>query len=205
MSGAETKRPRWSRARPVRSEWALIELAGSVSPVPDGERVSVVGEDRPSGPDLLAFVAFQAGSVQAVAAFEVTDPSFGTGSVALQPSLGAFGAGLLAAGDEHPIGRKVFDGRGRRANVEAAIESDLFRGDPEPLQFRDGRGQERVLARVPDRGCGRHDQPASATLGVLRDLRDLRDIPELVRLCRYPHSRTYAETATMPTPATGWW
>ena len=55
-----------------------------------------------SGPDLLAFVAFEARSLQPVAAFEVTDPSLGAGSVTLQPSLGAFGTGLLAAGDEHP-------------------------------------------------------------------------------------------------------
>src|SRR5450755_1220639 len=101
--GRETKRPRLSRARPVRSEWALIELAGSVSPLPDGERVSVVGQDRPSVPDLLAFVAFEAGSVHSVAAFEVTDSSLGARSVLLEPSLGAFGAGLLAAGDEHPV------------------------------------------------------------------------------------------------------
>ena len=77
----------------ARVESSLV----SVSPGPDGERVSVVGEDAPSGPDLLAFVAFEAASVQAVAAFEVADPSFGAGSVALHSSLGALGAGLLGA------------------------------------------------------------------------------------------------------------
>src|SRR5665811_160664 len=79
----------------------------SVSPGSDGEGVSVVGQDAPSGPDLLAFVAFEAGSLQAVAAFEVTDPSLGAGSVALHSSLGAFGSGLLTAGDEHPVGIEV--------------------------------------------------------------------------------------------------
>src|SRR5664280_1233359 len=116
----------------------------SVSSGSDGERVSVVGQDRPSGPDLLAFVAFEAGSVQAVAAFEVTDPSFGARSVALHSSLGAFGAGLLAARDEHPVGREVFERFAGWANIEAAIERDHFRGDPEPLELRDRVGQQRV-------------------------------------------------------------
>src|SRR5665811_535756 len=93
----------------------------SVSPGPDGEGVSVVGQDAPSGPDLLAFVAFEARSVQAVAAFEVADPSFGAGSVALQASLGASTAGLLAAGDEHPVGLEVFECLAGRADVEAAV------------------------------------------------------------------------------------
>src|SRR5664280_2364156 len=104
----------------ARVESSLI----SVSSGSDGERVSVVGEDRPSGPDLLAFVAFEAGSVQAVAAFEVTDPPFGAGSVALHSSLGALGAGLLAARDEHPLGRQVFECLPSRPDVEAAVERD---------------------------------------------------------------------------------
>ena len=82
MIGAETKRPRSVLTQPVRSELAQVELAGIVSSVPDGEGVSVVGQDRPSGPDLAAFVAFEAGSIHPVAAFEVTDPAFGAGSVA---------------------------------------------------------------------------------------------------------------------------
>src|SRR5665213_3339548 len=114
----------------------------SVSSGSDGERVSVVGQDRPSGPDLLAFVAFEAGSVHPVAAFEVTDPSFGAGSIALHSSLGAFGAGLLAARDEHPLGREVFERLLGRPDVEAAIERDLFRGDPEPFQFGDRLWQQ---------------------------------------------------------------
>ena len=57
-------------------------------------------------------------TVQPVAAFEVADPAFGAGSVALQPSLGALGAGFLAAGDEHRSGLQVRErgvgGRARR-------------------------------------------------------------------------------------------
>src|SRR5450631_1607177 len=107
----------------------------SVSPGSDGERVSVVGEDAPSGPDLLVFVAFEARSVHAVAAFEVTDPAFRAGSVALHSSLGALGAGLLAAGDEHPVGVEVFEGLAGRADVEPAVQRDLLRPDPEPIEF----------------------------------------------------------------------
>src|SRR5664279_3257951 len=118
----------------ARSESSLV----SVSPGSDGEGVGVVGEDAPAGPDLLAFVALEAGSVQAVAAFEVTDPSLGARSVALHSSLGAFGAGLLAARDEHPVRREVFERLAGRADVEAAVERDLFRGDPEPFELGDG-------------------------------------------------------------------
>src|ERR1039458_9773379 len=158
----------------------------SVSPGPDGERVSVVGEDRPSGPDLLAFVAFEAASAHPVAAFEVADPPLGAGSVALHPSLGAFGAGLLAARDEHPLRRKVFERLGGRPDVERTVECYLARGDPEPLELGDRVGQERVLARVPDRGRRRDDQSARATLGVLGHLAELVDVPELVRLAEPP-------------------
>lgn len=71
----------------------------------------------------MAFVAFQTGSVHAVAAFEVTDSAFGPGSVARQPSLGAPTAGLLAAGDEHPVGIQivVVERLAGWANVEAAV------------------------------------------------------------------------------------
>jgi len=109
---------------------ALVESRWGVSAGPDGERVSVVGEDRPCGPDLLALVALEAAAVQTVAAFEVADPSFGAGSVALQTALGASGAGLLAARDEHPFGRKVAECLGGRADVEASIERDLAREVP---------------------------------------------------------------------------
>jgi Transposase DDE domain len=65
-----------SRGRFAVNGFALIKRAvRSVSPGPDDEGVGVVAQDRPLSPDLLAFVALQAGSVQPVAAFEVTDPA----------------------------------------------------------------------------------------------------------------------------------
>ena len=145
MTGPETKRPRSDLTRPVRSEWAQVELGFSVSSGSDGERVSVVGQDRPSRPDLAAFVAFEAGSVHPVAAFEVADPAFGPGSVALQPSLGAPAAGLLAAGDEHPLGLQpvFFECLAGRARVEPAVKRDLSRSDPEPGQLADRVREQR--------------------------------------------------------------
>ena len=200
MTGAETKRPRSGLTRPVRSEWAQIELGFSVSPGPDGEGVSVVGQEGPSGPDLAAFVSLEPGSVHAVAAFEVTDPAFGAGSVALQPPLGASAAGLLAAGDEHPVRGQVvlLEGLAGRAGVEGAVERDLPGLDPESGQLGDRVGQQGVLGRVPEpRRCW-HDQSPRSTLGVLGHLADLADVPELVGLSGYPDSPTCADSATMP-------
>jgi len=54
--------------------WAPI---GMVSAGSDGEGVEVVGQDRPGGPGSGAVVAFESGSAQAVAAFEVADAAFG--------------------------------------------------------------------------------------------------------------------------------
>jgi hypothetical protein len=73
----------------------------SVSRDPDGERVGVVAEDRPLGPDLPTFVAFQTAAVDPVAPLEVTDSSLCAGSVAPQATGGALGARFLAASDEH--------------------------------------------------------------------------------------------------------
>src|SRR5664279_1060610 len=128
----------------ARVESSLV----SVSSGSDGERVSVVGKDAPSGPDLLAFVAFEAGSVQAIAAFEVADPSLGAGSVALQPALGAFGAGLLTSSDEHSVRLEavIFERLAGRADIEPCVQGNLAWGDPELLQLRDRVGQQRVLA-----------------------------------------------------------
>ncbi len=145
MIGLETKRPRSDLTRPVRSELALIELAGSVSPVPDGQGVSVVGQDRPSGPDLVALVAFEARSAHAVAVSEVPDPAFCAGSVALQPSLGSAAARLLAAGDEHPprVQVVVFERLAGRADVEST-----FRNQSETRSLADNsdhcRGQNEL-------------------------------------------------------------
>src|SRR5664280_1370943 len=171
----------------------------SVSPGPDGERVSVVGEDAPSGPDLLAFVAFEPGSVQAVAAFEVADPAFRAGSVALHSSLGALGAGLLTARNEHPVRVEVFECLAGRADVEPTVQPDLLRPDPEPIELRDRVGQQRVLSRVPDPRRRGKDQPSRTTAGVLGGLRDLRHVPKFVALCRYLHSRTSWDTWPCPT------
>jgi hypothetical protein len=199
----ETKRPRSDLTRPVRSEWAQIELAGSVSPASDGEGVSVVGEDRPSGPGLLAFVAFEPGSVQAVAAFEVADSAFGAGSVALQPSLGALGAGLLAAGDEHSLWVQgvLFEGPAGRGDIEATIERDLAGSDSEPGQLVDGVGQQRVLGWVPQPGRGRDNQAPRPAPGVLGDLADLADVPELVWACRACPCGSASRRGPRSTPA----
>ena len=71
-------------ARPFRVSWvALVRSGFSVSVVPDGECVEVVGEDRPACPDLLSLVAFESAAVESVAAFEVADAAFGSGAVAL--------------------------------------------------------------------------------------------------------------------------
>ena len=79
--------------------------------VRDGERVGVVGEDRPLSPDLLALVAFEAAAVQPVAAFEVADSSLGSGAVALQAALGASEPGCWRAGmntRSRGVGRPYF-------------------------------------------------------------------------------------------------
>ena len=148
LERAKRPRPGWW-ARPFRCEWvALVRSGFSVSVGSDGERVEVVGEDRPAGPDLLALVAFEAAAVEAVAAFEVADAALGAGSVALQPPLGAFGAGLLAAGDEHPLGREAAEGLAGRAGCGSRRRALPRAGEPEPLEFGDGVGQQRVLGRV---------------------------------------------------------
>src|ERR1700740_1656176 len=118
--GAETKRPRSDLTRPVRSEWALVELVGSVSSASDGEGVSVVGQDRPTGPDLPAGVALETAAVQAVAAFEVADPALGACAVARQSALSTPAAGLLAPGDEHALRREsmIVEVLAGRADVE---------------------------------------------------------------------------------------
>lgn len=87
----------------------------------------MVGQDRPSGPDLMAFVALESRSVHGVAAVEVTDPSLGAGSVTLQSSLGAPAACLLTDGDGYSLGREVavVERLAGRARVEPAVQRDL--------------------------------------------------------------------------------
>src|SRR3954454_13455356 len=87
----------------VRSGWVRsgrVERYRSVSEGPDGERVGVVGQDRPFSPDLLALVALEPAAVQRIAALEVADSSLGAGAVAPQPASAASRFGLLAARDE---------------------------------------------------------------------------------------------------------
>ena len=109
----------------------------------------VVGQDRPAGPGLLALIAFEPAAAQAVAAFEVTDAPFGTGAVALQPALGASGAGLLAPGDEHPLGRELFERLGRRGQREATVQRDLAWCEPKLLELADGRGSSVFSPGLP--------------------------------------------------------
>jgi len=149
MSGVKTKRPRSDLTRPVRSEWALIELGGSVSPRPDGERVCVVGEDRPAGPDLAALVTFEPGSAHAVAAFEVADPAFGASSVARESSLGASGPGLLTAGDEHSVRGEAAERLAGRPEVRRQLPHlDRQRLVPQRLRLR---RPQRQHAHLQDR------------------------------------------------------
>ena len=148
----------------------------------DGQRVEVVGQDAPSGPGLLAVIAFEAAAAHAVAAFEVADASLGAGAVALQPALGATGAGLLAPGDEDPFGLQVFELLGCRAEREATVQRDLPWRQPEPRQLGHGLREQLVLAGVAGQRRCRQDQSACAALGVRRDLGDLRDVAELVGL-----------------------
>jgi len=51
--------------------------------------------------------------------------AFLAGAVASQPALGAFGAGLLAASDEHPVCCQGFERLVGRARLKAAVERDL--------------------------------------------------------------------------------
>src|SRR3954451_18394567 len=95
---------------PVGGSGQLGMLSGGA----DGERVEVVGEDRPGGPGAGALVAFQTGSAQAVAAFEVADAALGADPEPGESPVGLARAGRLASGDERSVwGRQVLgDGAG---------------------------------------------------------------------------------------------
>jgi hypothetical protein len=73
----------------------------------------------------LALLAFQAGAVHSVAAFEVADATFLAGAVASQAAGGVLGVGLLATSDEHLLCRQVRERGVGRAWLKAAIERDL--------------------------------------------------------------------------------
>jgi hypothetical protein len=46
----------------------------------------------------------------------------------------------LTAGDEDALGRDRGEALGGRSGIEAAVERDLARREPEPVEFGDGRG-----------------------------------------------------------------
>src|SRR3954453_20902604 len=77
---------------------------GMLSGGADGERVEVVGEDRPGGPGVGSSVAFEAAAAQALAAFEVADAAFDADPEAREAAVGASGASGSAAGDEYALG-----------------------------------------------------------------------------------------------------
>ena len=131
--------------------------------------VGVVGEGRPSVPDLVAFVAFEPAAAQAVAAFEVADPALYTGAVALSEAAGAPGAWFLAAGDVHLVGQALERGVGL-ARHEHAVDRHLPQLDAQSLELLGGVGQQRVLGRVADTAGRWQDEPAGAGLGVGGDL-----------------------------------
>src|SRR5947208_1293435 len=149
---------------------------------PDGERVKVVSEDRPGAPGSHSRLSLQAGSAQPVAALEVTDAALRSGAVAAEPSLCSSRAGLLAPGDEHPLGRELVESFGGRALLEPAIQRDLPRSQPEPLQLARRGGEQLALARIAQLGRSWQDEPACPTPGVLRDLANLKHVAELVGL-----------------------
>ena len=108
-----------------------------------------VGEDPPAGPGLHPVLAFSLGAAHSVAAFEMADSAFGAGSVAGEASLCSSGSGLLAAGDERPFGSALLQRFGVGPDVEAAVERDLPRRDP---QFAPAPRPCRAAA-CPRTGC----------------------------------------------------
>src|SRR5215831_4463186 len=92
----------------VRSDRAVRMLSAG----PDGEGVKVVREDRPGAPGLHSSLALQAGSPQPITALEVADAALRSGAVAREASLRPARARLLAASDEHPLGREASEGFG---------------------------------------------------------------------------------------------
>lgn len=58
---------------------------GECSPGPDGERVGVVGQDRPLSRVLPSLVSLEAGSLQPVAALEVADAALHT-TISIAPA-----------------------------------------------------------------------------------------------------------------------
>ena len=161
----------------------------------DGEGVEVVGEDRPSGPDLHPVISFESGAAQAVAAFEVTDPALDR----------RFGSGLCVCGC---VGCRVRGGRraGSARRSRSGNASLVGPGWKPPsatisrsrIPARSSSaavcGSSVFSAGFPELVPGGEDEPAGALAGVLGHLADLRDVPELGR---------FAELALADRPGVG--
>src|SRR3954452_13370791 len=169
---------RWLAGPPAVQRIASPVASGG----PEGERVEVVGEDRPGGPGAGAGVAFEAGSVEAVASLEVTDAAFGADAELGQPAVGLAAVGGVAAADEQSVGfgQVLADGAG----CEAAVECDLTWPQVELAESLAGGGQQLGLVERTDAGAGRQDQAAGAAARVLAELGELHDVAELGRLAQ---------------------
>src|SRR5215207_4966157 len=140
---------------------------------PDGERVEVVGEDRPGRPRSRSAVAFEPGSLEVADAALDADPEAG------EPPVGAFGARGLAAGDEHAVGAGQVLGDADRE--EAAVEREFARFELESRELgRSDREQVGLVERA-DLAGDRNDQAACAAPRVLADLGELDHVAELGR------------------------
>ena len=160
-----------SRACECSPGWSWA--SGSVSAGSDGEGVEVVGEDRPSGPDLHPVIAFEPGSAQPVAALEVTDPAFDGGPV----SGSAFwSARSLARNCVHWFSPQSVGCPARVARACCAQTTGVGRGADRPTPVREPEvrrmpGAPRTSSGsprpprsdAPNRPSGTTDDPAGTT------------------------------------------
>ena len=98
----------------VRAELCL-------SACPDGEGVEVVGEDRPSRPDLHPPVPFQSRAAEAVAAFEVADAALEELGAKVSDSVSKKTTAVIAG--EGPGASKI--SKAQSAGVPILTEADL--------------------------------------------------------------------------------
>jgi hypothetical protein len=92
--------------------------------------------------------AFEGAAVEAVAAFEVADAAVAAGPVPAKAPLGFVRSRAVGGPRRTPAQPENPQRFAGRADLEAAIECDLARGEPKPFEFRHGVGQERVLCWV---------------------------------------------------------
>jgi hypothetical protein len=90
---------------------------------------------------------------------------------------------VLSAGDEDIGAGELFVGGFR---WEAAVERDLARSEPQPVEFPRGCGQQLTFVRRADLAGGRQDQPARTAARIGRQLGELKDVSELVALAELP-------------------